>query len=110
MLNRGIAFGLWQGVPVWIVGVVLIGLGVVAGKTRELWGRGGIGLVICGGVINLIDRIRYGGVSDNLMFIGLVYNNLADYLIVIGLVVYGYTYFVRRQRDGRDRQTKRDNL
>ncbi len=110
MINEGVAFGLFPEISVYVIGVVIIGLIIVAVKMRELWAKRGLGLMIIGGVMNMLSRIRYGGVRDDWSFFGLVYNNLADYLIVIGLVVYGYTYFVRRQRDYCDRQTKRDNL
>lgn len=96
MLNQGIAFGLFPGIPVWFITVVLIALIVYAVKVRELWGRVGLILIISGGAMNLASRILYGGVVDNLVLVGMLYNNLADYLIFFGLFIYGYTYFVRR--------------
>lgn len=96
MLNKGIAFGLLTNLPVWIFVLVLLVLVYYAGKMRELWGRVGVVLIILGGVGNLVSRLKYGGVVDNWSFFGLVYNNLADYLIFIGLVIYGYSYYFRR--------------
>lgn len=53
--------------------------------------------------MNIYDRIRYGYVVDNWNLAGVLYNNLADYIIFAGLVIYGYSYFVRRRRSGRNR-------
>lgn len=95
MINTGISFGWFTGISVWVPVFFLLLLLVLAVKTRELWGRVGMWLMIIGGAGNLWSRIRYGGVVDNLQFGSMLYNNLADYLIFFGLVIYGYTYFVR---------------
>lgn len=88
MLNLGSSFGLFPNLPLLIYPIVLIGLIVVAVKMRELWGRIGIILMIVGGGGNLFSRLRYGGVVDNWNFFGLFYNNVWDYLIFIGILVY----------------------
>lgn len=90
------------GLPFWVGVVVIVGVIAIAVKTRELWGRVGLGLIVLGGVSNLWSRFWYGGVVDNWVLGGMLYNNLADYLIVFGAFIYGYTYFVRRQRDRRN--------
>ena len=87
-LNRGISFGLLPGISVWIEIVLLWTLLILAVKTRELWGRIGIILMIVGGGLNVASRLLHGGVLDYWNFLGLFYNNLADYLIVSGVVVY----------------------
>jgi len=97
MINNGVAFGLGQGISVWVVGVVLLAVVVVAVKTRVLWGRVGLMMMIVGGIANLYLRIKYGGVVDNLRLLGILYNNVWDYLIVLGLAIYGYSSFIRRQ-------------
>lgn len=88
MINQGVAFGWGQGMPVFLVGLVLVGLIFYAGKMRELWGKIGIGLMIIGGGGNLFERIIYGGVIDNWNFLGLFYNNVWDWLITVGFVIY----------------------
>lgn len=102
MGNSGVAFGIWQGIPIALVSAFWVGLFVYALKMRELWGRIGVILMLIGGGMNIFERLRYGYVMDNWKLGELIYNNLADYLIVAGLVVYGYSYFVRRRRSGRD--------
>lgn len=95
-MNYGVAFSLWQGIPVWIIGVVLVGLMIYAVKMRELWGRVGVILMLVGGCGNLIQRIVYGGVVDNWNFLGLFYNNVWDYLIVGGVLIVVYQGFRRK--------------
>ena len=96
MLNKGISFGLFAGMPIWVFVLVLILLVAYAVKMRELWGRVGVILIVIGGGMNTMSRLGYGGVVDYWKFFGLFYNNLADYLIFGGLCLYGYTYIVRR--------------
>ena len=110
MVNLGVAFGLFPNMSVWLLVLILIGLVIYAGKMRELWGKIGVGIIVIGGVGNLVSRLKYGGVVDNWSLLGLVYNNWADYLIFVGVIIYGYTYFIRRQRDRRDRQAKRNSM
>lgn len=96
MINSGVAFGWWVGISGWVIGLALGGLIIVAVKTRELWSSIGLGLMILGGSGNLMSRVIHGGVVDNWNFLGLFYNNIWDYLIVGGVLIYGYTHFVRR--------------
>jgi lipoprotein signal peptidase len=96
MLNNGIAFGWVQGIPDWVGVPILCMLILCAVKTREIIGRVGIVLMISGGLVNTYQRFTVGYVVDNLPMFGLGYNNLADYLIFFGIVLYGYSYFVRR--------------
>ena len=99
-MNTGIALGVWPEIPIWVVIVAFGVLFVCALKTRELWGRVGVLLILIGGGINTYQRLIFGGVVDNYQMLGVGYNNFADYLIFFGLVVYGYSYFVRRPLRG----------
>ena len=103
MLNRGVAFGWFEGLDVWVGLLALIVLIIFAVKTREFFGRIGIWLMIAGGMANTYQRMKSGGVVDNLPMFQFGYNNIADYLIFFGVLVYGYTYFVRRRGIGRNR-------
>lgn len=75
-------------IPLWIVVVVWICLLVCAVKMRELWERVGVGMVLVGGAGNLASRVWYGGVVDNWSFFGLFYNNVWDWIIGVGVVIY----------------------
>lgn len=88
IINQGITFGLIPGISPWIIFIVLICLFIYALKMRELWGRVGLILIIVGGGGNLISRLIYGGVRDNWVVFGLLHNNIWDYLIVGGLVIF----------------------
>jgi lipoprotein signal peptidase len=92
MLNTGISFGLLPGISNLILSLVLVFLIVYALKMRELWGRIGLVMIIIGGAFNLLSRILYGGVIDNLSFFGLIYNNVWDYVIFVGLCLYALAY------------------
>lgn len=87
MLNQGVSFGLLPGFSPWILGLVLVGLIIYAVKVRELWGRIGIGLIIVGGLGNLVSRIVHGGVLDYWNFLAIFYNNVWDWLIAVGVLV-----------------------
>lgn len=102
MLNNGIAFGWAQGIPNWVGILVFFLLILCAVKTRELLARFGLFLMIIGGSINTYQRFAVGVVIDNLPMFGLGYNNWADYLIFFGVLIYGYTYFVRRRGSSRN--------
>ena len=86
--NLGVSFGLLPGISPWIVGLVLLLLAVVLWREKSRWGRVGIGFVMLGGAFNLFERIFYGGVRDPWVLLGIINNNLADYLIGIGVGVY----------------------
>jgi len=51
---------------------------------KNFWG---INLVLLGGWINMIDRLVFGYVRDYWQF-GVVYNNLADWIISIGVGMF----------------------
>lgn len=96
MLNRGVSFGLWPGISIFTIGFVLVGLVVYAVKVRELNIKVSLLMMVSGGAGNLYERIVYGGVRDNLNFFGLFYNNVWDYLIVGGVVLF-IIHLVRRK-------------
>lgn len=92
--NSGITFGVFRGIPTYVIVGVLIVLMIYAVKVRELIERIALLFMIAGGVGNTYMRIRYGGVIDNLNFFGIFYNNIWDYLIVMGVALYGVQYLV----------------
>jgi lipoprotein signal peptidase len=83
--NKGISFG-WS--SNFLVGIAFLFLVLV---WLLLARRGDIGLMLIagGGVINFIDRIVFGYVRDY-WSLGIVYNNLADWIICFGV---GYSFF-----------------
>jgi len=78
--NSGASFGLNIG-GLFLNIVVLIFLGWrVIWKERNRW----LLLVVLGGVLNIIDRMRFGFVRDYWYLAFGLYNNLADWMIALG--------------------------
>jgi len=81
--NNGVSFG-YSG---WLVSLLNIGALVYL---FWFWWRSnyvGINFVLIGGGVNMIDRMFLGYVRDYWWF-GPVYNNIADWLIGIGVIVF----------------------
>lgn len=99
--NTGAVFGLFQGhsfvfTVIAIIGVVIILLCVFFVYPRSPFldnrlNRVALGLMLGGTVGNLIDRLRFGGVTD---FIGIGIwpaFNIADSAIVVGAIILAYS-------------------
>jgi signal peptidase II len=96
--NPGISYGLLAaiGTP----GLIALTMAGLAGLTWWLWHStsralaSGFGLVIGGGLGNLIDRLLYGRVADFFHFYGFGYDwyvfNIADIAITLGAVAIVY--------------------
>jgi signal peptidase II len=103
--NRGIAFGMFQGIgPVigWLSIAVVVALLIYIRRVpRSMWLlRIGIALIIGGAMGNLVDRITSGVVLD---FISTPLRpgifNVADIMINLGLVLSIISLFVQRPKD-----------
>ncbi len=81
--NFGVSFGMEGWFLVGLSFVFILLLIVFWWKNNYF----GINFVIVGGVINLIDRIIFGYVRDYWK-LGWVYNNLADWIIQIGIIIF----------------------
>ncbi|MCX7716464.1 MAG: signal peptidase II [Endomicrobia bacterium] len=103
--NTGIVFGWFQGANLIFTVIIVFILATFLFTSKSIileFGTTGkivIGLIICGGVGNLIDRIFFGKVTD---FIDLQWNykniwpifNLADSYIFVGVWVLVIKYLV----------------
>ncbi|MFH1292308.1 MAG: signal peptidase II [bacterium] len=89
-LNQGAAFGL--PLPSWLIVLLTIPVVVVIGflisqQYQNAWQLTAWVLLLTGAISNLFDRIFYEHVIDYFAFVtGII--NLADVLIVIGLLIY----------------------
>lgn len=102
--NRGISMGLLAGSSSWVL--ALIGMAALAGAayfisrhaTRGLQ-RVCLGMVVGGGFGNLLDRLRLGYVTDfiNLLFVRFYVFNIADAMIVVGMILLGITLLMEER-------------
>lgn len=100
--NTGAAFGLFRGQSfaltiVAIIGVVILLLYALPVHQRLPFLDSrlaviAIGLVLGGTVGNLIDRLRFGGVTDFIDFGFWPAFNVADSAIVVGVIIFAYSF------------------
>lgn len=102
--NRGVAFGMFQGIGQvvgWLTLIILVVMvGYMRRLPREMWlMRLGLALVVGGAAGNLIDRITTGEVVDfiALSFFPWVFN-LADIAVNGGMVIALLGSFVPQQK------------
>ncbi len=106
--NRGIAFGMFQGLGDLHLPVALVVLGILLFVYRSLsghrsWMHGAIALQVGGAIGNIIDRLHVGAVTDFISFhvdpIGFQFAvfNLADSAISIGSVILVVSLFLQRE-------------
>jgi len=99
--NTGAAFGLFQGQTFPLIIVALVGVAVLLLYAFLFYRRfplldnwsawTGLGLVLGGTVGNLIDRLRFGYVTDFIDFGFWPAFNLADSTIVVGVIIFAYS-------------------
>jgi len=82
-INRGVSFGLYFRGIEWIVSTILA---VILYFLVKKFGWG-LYLIWVGGVINLVNRILVGYVFDYFN-LGWVSNNVGDFLIFIGIILF----------------------
>lgn len=88
LINSGTSFGIGENWPAWLClrlhGLVLAGLALAmtrADRVKWAW----LAIILAAGFSNWLDRWRFGGVRDWLWLpVWGGYNNLADWLVVIG--------------------------
>lgn len=92
--NTGMAFSMLSGARwVFVVLTVVVCAGVLyylfSNKCKSLWLYWSLGVVLAGGVGNLIDRIRFGYVVDFIepTFMDFAVFNIADCAVSCGAVV-----------------------
>ena len=90
--NYGLSFGWGSEV------VTALSLACLIGLTAWWWKKNSdLFLILIGGWINLIDRLVYGYVRDYWQF-GLVYNNLADWIIGLGVAWFILNLWKQNQK------------
>lgn len=80
VINPGLAFGVLMGSE-WVFWVFVSVIFVWLYRHK-------LGLILAGGAANALSRVVWGGVVDYWNFWGLLHNNLADWMIVGGILLY----------------------
>lgn len=120
--NPGAAFGAFGSLPVVLILIGLVAVLIIAGirkersKSRAL--AVALGLLLGGTMGNLVDRIRFGAVTDFLDFAVTVRGrvmswptfNVADIAITIGVILLAYhVFFVEHGTSGDDKPGEERN-
>lgn len=92
--NTGMAFSMLSGARiVFIIVTAIVCIGVLvylySNKCKSLWMYWSLGVIVAGGIGNLIDRIRFGYVVDFIepIFVDFAVFNIADCAVTCGSVV-----------------------
>ncbi len=93
--NRGVSYGMLDGLPVWALGgiaiVAIAALLVWWSRTADVLVRFGLMLAIGGAVSNALDRVLYGAVADFFHFHWQSWSfyifNIADTAITLGVLL-----------------------
>lgn len=99
--NTGMAFSMLSGARwVFIALTVVVCVGVFyylfSNRCKSLWLYWSLGVILSGGIGNLIDRIRFGYVVDFIepTFVNFAIFNIADCAVTCGAVVFvGYLLY-----------------
>jgi len=99
--NTGSSFGLFQGHSFALTIVAIVGIAFILVYTLiiyprffpsdNLLGRLALGLVLGGTIGNLIDRLRFGGVTDFISIGIWPAFNIADSAVVVGVIIFAYS-------------------
>ena len=99
--NSGAAFGLFQGQSFLLTIVALVGVVAIlvyailiyrqfpVSNNRLFWVS--LGLLLGGTIGNLIDRLRFGYVTDFIDFGFWPAFNIADSAVVVGVIIFAYS-------------------
>jgi len=99
--NTGGVFGLFQGQSFPLTIVAFIGIAIIFVYALFIYrrfpfsdgmlGKSALGLVLGGTIGNVIDRLRFGYVTDFIDFGFWPAFNIADSAVVIGIIIFAYS-------------------
>ncbi len=111
-LNEGMAFSLFSGAR-WIFVVLTAAVCIAAlwwlfsNKCKSLWLYWSVGVIVSGGIGNLIDRVCYGYVVDFIepVFVDFAIFNIADCAVTLGAVsLFAYLLTDLFKKEKKDEQ------
>ena len=93
--NTGSAFGLFTDQTIFLIGASAVAIAIMLYLFRRVGSsslllRTSLALQLGGGSSNLVDRIRFGSVTDFVDLRVWPIFNIADSSVVIGIVILGY--------------------
>jgi len=92
LINEGMFFGINTSQLVTLfISLLIIGILYVF-KKRFGVRHTGLNIIICGITMNISDRFLWGGVIDYIKFYNILSFNLADIIILIGMLAVIYSY------------------
>ncbi|HXH22602.1 MAG TPA: signal peptidase II [Dehalococcoidia bacterium] len=106
--NTGAAFGILQGQGVFLTITAFLGMGAIIfyyafPPLEHGLLRAALGLQLGGAIGNLMDRLRFGEVTDFVHFPHYPAFNVADSSIVVGLVIIVGFFVLREGHRGEDK-------
>ncbi len=109
--NTGAAFGLFQGMNVvFMILAVIVSAGIIyyfPRIPRKDWlMRTALALQLGGAVGNLIDRFRFGTVTDFISMGNFAVYNVADASITIGVVLLAIDLLIKERQERLDRKNQ----
>lgn len=111
--NSGAAFGILQGQGLFLTATAVIAIGAIVfyyvfPPLEHGLLRVALGLELGGAAGNLVDRLRFGEVTDFVDFPRYPEFNVADSSIVIGLIIIVGFFLLEERSARRDREDKAD--
>jgi len=98
LINRGIAFSIFEesytfGIFLNVLGIVCLSIFCINNLKEIKQIKIPLTMLLIGGISNLVDRVIYGGVVDFIIISVLPMFNIADVLIVIGIMIIFFKLF-----------------
>ena len=113
--NRGAAFGMladhrWVFMILSVLGIAAILLLVAKEKPESRWVQLAAGLIVGGGIGNMIDRVRLGYVIDfiDCRFVDFYVFNIADCCVTVGCGLYMLLVVIETIRDRKKKKASAD--
>jgi len=100
ILNKDMAFGVVFSFPfllffyIVVVMFISVGLFLMWRTYRNVLFRSSVICILAGGMSNIIDRMRFGGVRDVFSLQGITIFNIADTWILLGILCAAYSVVI----------------
>lgn len=117
--NEGAAFGMlsdrrWVFMAVSVIAIAAIIIYMWRAKPQSMWEKTALGMIVGGGIGNMIDRVLNGYVVDfvEVEFVKFAVFNVADAFVTVScgiLIVYLVVLTVRESRDAKKTESENND-